>query len=203
MSRAIAAAREALTVSFVPQHLGLNHITRDTVITNHTTNIAKTLFASNEENCILVADGTYVYIEKSSNYNFQRRSFSVHKGRPLVKPMMLVTTTGYIVDVFGPYFADGKNNDANILTSLMKTDASALRKWLKPKDIFVLDRGLRNSLDLLEDVGFISKMPHFLQKGSQHTWNEANNSRLVTKIRWVAEASEIIHRRTLVRKWFI
>jgi len=71
-------------------------------------------------------DGTYVYIEKSSNYAFQRRTYSLHKGRPLVKPMMMVSTTKYILEVFGPYFADGKNNDASILNNLVKQTRSRL-----------------------------------------------------------------------------
>lgn len=52
----------------------------------------------------------------------------MRNGRLLVKPMMLVTTTGYILDVLGPYFANGKNNDANIFTSLFQSDAAKLRK---------------------------------------------------------------------------
>jgi len=118
VGRAIAAARTALLSMFVPNFLGTNHISREDFITKHTRTMAKTLFAGGEDVCILVADGTYMYIEKSSNYKFQRRTFSLHKGRPLVKPMILVSSTGYILEVFGLYFADGKNNDANILTSV-------------------------------------------------------------------------------------
>ena len=55
-----------------------------------------------------VADGTYIYIEKSSNYSFQRGSYSVHKGQPLLKPIRLVITDGYILTFMGPYLADGK-----------------------------------------------------------------------------------------------
>ena len=50
---------------------------------------------------IAVADGTYIYIDKGGNYSFQRRSYSVHKGKPLLKPMMLVATDGYIVHCTG------------------------------------------------------------------------------------------------------
>ena len=32
-------------------------------------------------------------------------------------------------------------------------------------------------------------MPHFLQQGSQHTIEEANESRFVTSVRWVIEAT--------------
>ena len=49
----------------------------------------------------------------------QRQTYSMHKNRPLIKPMILVTTTGYIVDVFGPYFADSKNNDACIMKTIL------------------------------------------------------------------------------------
>jgi len=90
--------------------------------------LAKDLFAEDEDVAILVADGTYVYIEKSSNYSFQRRTYYLHKGRPLVKPMMMVSTTGYISEVFGLYFADGKNNDAS-MNNLMKQTHSRLLQW--------------------------------------------------------------------------
>jgi len=129
VSRAIAAARTALLSMFVPNFLGTNHISREDFITKHTRTMAKTLFAGGEDVCILVADGTYMYIEKSSNYKFQRQIFSLHKERLLVKLMILVSST-YILKVYEPYFADGKNNDANILTSIMRSDASRLRSWL-------------------------------------------------------------------------
>ncbi|KAL3273389.1 hypothetical protein HHI36_014836, partial [Cryptolaemus montrouzieri] len=64
---------------------------------------------------VIIADGTYSYIEKSGNYRKLRQSYSVHKGRHLVKPALLVATYGFILDVQGPYFADGRNNDAEIL----------------------------------------------------------------------------------------
>jgi len=188
IGKSIHSARKALMEDFVPNHLGLNHITRDDFIRLHTRDMAKNLFAEGKDVAILVADGTYMYIEKSSNYSFQRRSFSMHKGRPLVKPMMIVSTTGYILDVFGPYFADGKNNDANILNSLMKKRGSLLLEWLWPEDVMVVDRGFRDSITTLEEYGLIPKMPHFLEIGKQHNTMSANESRIVTKIRWIVES---------------
>ncbi|XP_018401795.1 PREDICTED: uncharacterized protein LOC108778963 [Cyphomyrmex costatus] len=188
IGRSIATARKALSKCFVPRYLGIEHISREEVISKHTIAMAKTLFTNNQDEAILVADGTYVYIQKSSNYSFQRKTFSVHKGRPLVKPMMIVTTTGYILDVLGPYYANGKNNDANIFTALLQSDSTKLRQWLKSNDVFVVDRGFRDCLYLLEDLNLVSKMPHFLERGKQHSTLEANESRLVTKVRWVVEA---------------
>lgn len=46
----------------------------------HTTELSQKLLSCEEENLITVWDATYVYIEKSSNYNFQKKSFSVYKG---------------------------------------------------------------------------------------------------------------------------
>lgn len=93
-------------------------MSREKLIQNHTRSFAQKLLET-EDLLILVADGTYIYIQKSSNNNLQRRCFSMHKYRPLVKPMIITTTTGYIVEVFGPYFADGNNNDAKIMEDLL------------------------------------------------------------------------------------
>ena len=56
--------------NFASNHLGLNHITREDIILLHTKNIAKALFAEGKDVTILVADGTYMYIEKNSNCFF-------------------------------------------------------------------------------------------------------------------------------------
>lgn len=72
---------------------------------------------------VACVDGTYIYIYKSTNFSFSRRSFSLHKHRPLVKPMMVVTTSGYIVSVLGPYLSDSKNNDAGIHNHMIKKNA--------------------------------------------------------------------------------
>lgn len=189
ISRCITRCRKVLMTTFVPSYLGFEHITRDEIRCQHTRPFANALFGTAADNVILVADGTYIYIEKSGDYLFQRRTFSIHKGRPLIKPMMIVTTTGYILAVLGPYFADGRNNDASIFRSLLANTNTAFRTWLKDSDVIVVDRGFRDCLDLLEEIGLLSQMPHFLAKGKQHTTLEANESRLVTSVRWVVEAT--------------
>lgn len=188
--RAIASARKALAKDFTPRYIGFQHISREDIITQHTRPLANTLFGG--KTCapaILVIDGTYIYIQKSMKFRFQRRSYSMHKHRPLVKPMMFVSTTGYIVSVIGPYFSDAKNNDANILKHVMFRNEEEIRSWVKEDDVFVVDRGFRDSLSMLERLGIRSEMPSFLKKGqAQHSPEESNTSRLVTKIRWVVES---------------
>ena len=42
----------------------------------------------------------------------------MHKGRHLVKMMMIVSTTGYIIEAYGPYLANGSNNISMIVTTI-------------------------------------------------------------------------------------
>jgi len=62
--------------------------------------------------------------------------------------MMVVTTTGYIVSVMGPYV--GKNNDASILNHIVAENVEEFRGWLREDDVAVVDRGFRNSIDILK-----------------------------------------------------
>ncbi|XP_062568569.1 uncharacterized protein LOC134230745 [Saccostrea cucullata] len=181
--------RQAVSIYFVPNHLGFNHISRDTVIHDHTRPLAKELFSPTLNQAILVLDGTYIYVQKSSQFSFQRRSYSLQKQRHLLKPMMIVTTTGYIVAAIGPYLADGKNSDANILKHIIGTDTQEIKTWLQEDDIMIVDRGFRDSAGVLENLGIHMEMPSFLQKGQrQHSTEDANSSRMITKIRWVVES---------------
>ncbi|XP_062619312.1 uncharacterized protein LOC134280876 [Saccostrea cucullata] len=190
LRRAIKTVRQVLMNNLVPQNLGFHHVSREKVIKDHTRPLAASLFGTTGEEAILVLDGTYIYIDKSSNFHFQRRSYSVHKGRPLLKPMVIVTTSGYFVSVLGPYLSDFKNNDASILTHIIKTNVEDIKKWVKDEDIFVVDRGFRDAIPLLEDLGIQAEMPKFMSKGQkQLTTEDANMSRLVTKVRWVVESS--------------
>ena len=182
VKRCISTVRQALPESFVPQNIGFGHVSRKDIIDKHTRQLAKTLFTDvSDDQAILVLDGTYIYIHKSANFKFQRKSFSIHKGRPLVKPMVIVSTTGYFVSVLGPYFA--KDNDASILKHIMKTNAEDIRQWIQPEDTFIVDRGFRDSLAYLEELEVKAQMPSFMAKGEkQMAEDDANTSRLVTKV---------------------
>lgn len=181
--RALATVRQALMRSFVPLYLGLESVTREEIIKSHTRALAKTLFDVGENELILVLDGTYIYIQKSQNFTFQRRSFSFHKARPLVKPMIVVSTTGHYITIVGPYLADSKNNDASILNHMLRKNIEDIRDFLQENDLLVVDRGFRDSLALLEDLGIKAAMPAFMKKGvTQMPTEDANTSRLVTKV---------------------
>lgn len=108
---------------------------------------------------ITVVDGTYIFIEKPSDMELQRKTFSLQKNRNLVKPMMIVAPIGYIVAAELPYYSDYSNNDAAILNSLLKSSTFFVKD-----DHLILDRGFRDSIKLLTDMGLTSSMPKLLPK---------------------------------------
>ena len=100
---------------------------------------------------------------------------------------MDISPDGYIVDIYGLYPAIW--NDARILKHILSTD-SALVKLLKEEDILIVDRGFRDAIQILKEKYKIKTiMPSLLPKNqNQFTAEEANNSRLCTKMRWVIES---------------
>ena len=92
VSRIVHQVAEALLKDFVPYHLGFQHIDRETVLQHHQTSISSQLMTDHDDQVIIVMDGTYLFIQKSSNNSFQRRSFSMHKYRNLIKPMITTAT---------------------------------------------------------------------------------------------------------------
>ena len=67
--------------------LGSHTLTRNEWI-EHNSNISKSLFDLNENQLSVVADGTYIYCEKSKNKKLQKELYSMHKYRNLVKPFV-------------------------------------------------------------------------------------------------------------------
>jgi len=125
----------------LPFHFGLTSSNRNDLIQNHTTEIAKNLFEFNHQNVMLICDGTYARHQKSTNNEFQRKSFSGQKKVPLCKPFTICATDGYVIDMLGPYPAN--LNDAEILKILLQ-DPNGLCKLLKEDDYVVLDPGFRD-----------------------------------------------------------
>jgi hypothetical protein len=114
--------------------------------------------------------------------------------------MVVVTTTGYIIAIFGPFFSDNSNNDASILKHIMINNYDDILNWVEENDIMILDRGFRDSLGVLKSLGIDVAMPSFLgPKQKQFDVQQANNSRFVTMLRWVVESCNARIKRF---KWF-
>lgn len=61
----------------------------------------KILYEAPEDTLFPIFDGTYLYIDKPSDFELQKKTWSVQKNRNLVKPMMIVLEDGYVIDAPG------------------------------------------------------------------------------------------------------
>uniref|UniRef100_A0A6P7GRD0 Uncharacterized protein LOC114329946 n=3 Tax=Diabrotica virgifera virgifera TaxID=50390 RepID=A0A6P7GRD0_DIAVI len=168
----------------LPSRFGIQAANRQHLI-DQTAPVAKILYDIRGDQLGLVCDGTYLRHEKSSNNEYQRKSYSGQKKAPLCKPFTICTTNGYIIDILGPYYAT--DNDAKILESILN-DPNGLITLLQEGDKFFLDRGFRDVIQKLSNLQFQALMPALKGKRKQLTSIEANESRMVTMVRWVVEA---------------
>ncbi|XP_058791020.1 uncharacterized protein LOC131664147 [Phymastichus coffea] len=180
-----ASVLESFEKYVLPSRFGIKAANRQYLIENHTAPVAKLLHDLNDSQLGLVCDGTYLRHEKSTNNEYQRKSYSGQKKAPLCKPFTICTTNGCIVDMLCPYYANV--NDAKILEDIFN-DPEGLVTLLRPGDKFFLDRGFRDVICKLTEMGYEGLMPALKGQRKQLTATEANNSRMVTIVRWVVEA---------------
>ncbi|CAK1577955.1 unnamed protein product [Parnassius mnemosyne] len=182
--------RNALLEDFVPLNVGFDHISRE-YVAHRNLFLPNNLFGNpsspeDERKAITICDGTYIYLQKSGNYFFQRKSYSHHKYRNLLKPFLLVSCDGHIIEVNGPYAAT--TSDADIMNDMLNNADSAFHWFYRSGDVFILDRGFRDSARNLESCGYVQHMPQTKYPNeTQLTTDQANKSRLVTICRWVVE----------------
>ena len=127
------------------------------------------------------------FLPKSSNFRFQKATYSGNKCRNLLKPMVAVTPDGMIVDVFGPdSLWRASMSDGDILKEIMKLDD--FKERFKRGDVFVIDRGFRSAKEPLLSKQYIVKIPPHLTKGQkQLSIEQANAQRECTAVRWIVE----------------
>lgn len=132
--RLMGKARDILNEDFVLRNLGKNNITR-AEISKRNLIIPNRLFGGVDRKPIVIIDGTYLYVQKSSNYMYQKDTYSLHKYRNLMKPFLIVCSDGYIVDVLGPYPAT--TSDATIMSNEFSSETKPLRQYFQQGDIFI------------------------------------------------------------------
>ena len=112
----------------------------------------------------------------------------------------MVTTIGYIVSIFGPFFSDNNNNDASILKRIMNNNCDNILNWMDDNDIMIVDRGFRDSLGVLKAFGIDVAMPSFMSSHQkQLDVQQANNIHFVTMLCWVVES---VNSRMKRFRWF-
>ena len=113
----------------------------------------------------------------------------MHKHRSLVKPLLITTTTGYIIAAYGPYLSDSSNNDAAIQKDILIKNKDGILNWIAEHDLVVVDRSFRDSTGMMRALGLDVCMPDFLNGRRRFDALEANRSRFISKIRWVVESA--------------
>lgn len=178
VSTKIAVVRKCLVTDIAAKYLNYAR-TRDDLL-SHKTAISECLFGQGAQ---LILDGTYLYIQKSKDHTFQKVTFNNHKKRNYIKIMMGTAPDGEIIFALGPYRA--VDNDATITKQILQGNVEAMRNY-ELGDTIIVDRGFRDCEVDLINRGFIVKMPT-CSINPQLTTREANQSRLVTKVRYDVE----------------
>jgi hypothetical protein len=81
----------------------------------------------------------------------------LHKKGHYVKPFVVCTNDGYILDIYGMF--EATLNDAAILLNILEED-SKLGELMQKADTLIVDRGFRDCVVVLENkYGFQVKMP--------------------------------------------
>lgn len=76
ISTRIQQVRRIVYKDFVPNHLF--HLSRAELL-KHTTQLSRDLYQKSKDTVVCIWDATYVFTIKSSNYQFQKDSFSTQK----------------------------------------------------------------------------------------------------------------------------
>ncbi|OXA43866.1 hypothetical protein Fcan01_21665 [Folsomia candida] len=174
VSRTIDKVSLILEREFVPKYLGYYHITREEALEKHSRSMSSRAIGQPLDHICIVIDCTYIYIEKPTDFTLQRKTFSLHKKRNLIKPMLIVFPNGYILEAAGPYFCDSSNNDAAII--LHHYENSDLLLFLEEWDNIFWDRGYKYAEPGTAERKILSHMPALLSKTQQQfTAQQAND----------------------------
>ena len=180
ISRRFHSVLKAFETYLIPNNLGLHNYTPDRIREKHRTE----LFAKIFPNVVLVVDGTYIYIQKSSDFEFQKFTYSGQKNRNLLKFLVFCTPSGRYVEIFGPYGSDGHHNDEWLYNACCEMKNSPLTRYLdRNRDESMCDRGFSRIQDY-----FKFHCPRSIQKGQkQLSTSDANFTRALTRFRNVIE----------------
>lgn len=182
--------RNVLSEEFVPPNVQPNWSREDLI--RNTTDLSRAIYGNGKpDQIVVVFDGTYLYVDNSGNQTFQKQTYTDQKKRNFVKIMMCVTTNGKIIFTSGPHPA--VDNDATIMSKILNHDVYQLFSVLQAGDVCLVDRGFRDCVEILRSKGLDVRMPEMITKNpdgtskKQLSTQQANNSRLVTKCRYVVE----------------
>ncbi len=130
---------------------------------------------------ILILDGTYVHIQKSSDFEIQKRTWCTYKMDNIVKMMVAITGNGRCFMAYGPYLSDHSNSDMYILNMLCDTNihhhemSPLVNTFIPGEDKFLVDRGFTQC-----DTPFELYHPTVKKGTTQFSSRDSNESHLTT-----------------------
>ena len=119
VSEYCSKVRIILLQSFRKKYLSFAE-SRNEILDNQT-EVSRILQTQSSKKGAIIFDATYLNVEKSFDFEFQRKTWSVHKHHNLLKPMIAVYPNSRIAGVWGPNL--GQKNDATILNTLLKKNS--------------------------------------------------------------------------------
>ncbi|CAF1406150.1 unnamed protein product, partial [Didymodactylos carnosus] len=148
ISRILHETIDKMSEVFVPKYIG-SHVFTNNIIHNHSPEWLKLLLP----NAVATVDSTYIYLQKSCNFDNQKKSYCQHKANNLVKMMAMMLLDGKWFDTYGPYYSDGHNNDELIWNTLsddsleeyeskdLPVQRQQVHATFSRNDMFIGDRG--------------------------------------------------------------
>ena len=140
---------------------------------------------------IFIVDDEYVsYVFRrveTMNYNEEHTIFT--STDLFVKPLLITTTTGYVIVAYGPCLSDSSNNDAAIQKDILIKNKDDILNWIAEHDLAVVERSFRDSTRMMRALGLDVCMSDFLNARCRFDALEANGLHFFSKIRWVSESA--------------
>ena len=136
-------------------------------------------------------DSTYIRINRSKDFQFQKTTFCKYKGYNCIQIKTLVTTAGHLISVLGPFGADGYNTDSHKIDYIIKNNVGEVNDIFGTEPCtFLTDRGYSDSTSLAfgnNNIHLLST-PKLKKKNNKRLpTKEANRARLISKFRFVVE----------------
>jgi len=180
ISRIFNEVLNYLSSEYVPNYLGIDAIPKEEIIEQHTPFLISKLLPYVR----LIGDGTYIYIQKPSDFEHQKMSYSMQKRRNLLKFLAYVAPDGHFIEMLGPYFSNGSHNDEWLHNQAINDPSNAeFFDSFDSDDEFLFDRGFQRC-----EEAFSFHVPRSITKGKTALDTEdANYTRILTRFRNVVE----------------
>lgn len=116
VQKSVRAVLCELDGKFVHDHLAFHLYTPENVQEKFTPKYAHEFLKMT----LLTTDGTYIRIQKSDDHQLQQQTYCDHKGYCLFKFLVFTSSTGKVLQAYGPFNSDFWHNDGLLLNHVLE-----------------------------------------------------------------------------------